>query len=102
MAWFYSFCEEIGQAAARSPLPAFFACPRFVDGGGLVAYDAEVTQGGIRTAVIVSRILEGANPDEIPVEQTTVYELLLNLKTARTWGIELPESLLLQATRVVE
>lgn len=102
MAWFYDFCEELGQAAARSPLPAVFACQSFVEAGGLVAQEAEETQGGIRTAAIVSRILEGTNPGEIPVERPTVYELLLNLKTARTWGIELPETLLLQATRIVE
>ena len=102
MAWFYGFCEELGQAAARSPLPAFFACLPFVEAGGLVAYEAEETQGGIRTAAIVSRILDGTDPSEIPVERPTVYELILNLKTARTWGIELPETLLLQATRVVE
>ena len=53
-------------------------------------------------AVIVSRILEGADPSEIPVESPTLFELVLNLKTARTWEIELPESLLLQATRVFE
>jgi len=102
MYWFYSFCEKLGQAAARSPLPAVFACQQFVEAGGLVAYEAEETQGATRTAAIVSRILDGTNPGEIPVERPTKYELLLNLKTARTWGIELPETLLLQATRVVE
>ena len=102
MAWFYGFCEELGQAAARSPLPAIFACIRFAEAGGLLSNDIELSQGGRRTAVIVGRILEGVNPGEIPVERPTLYELILNLKTARTWGIELPESLLLQATRVVE
>ncbi|MCI0542036.1 MAG: ABC transporter substrate-binding protein [Verrucomicrobiales bacterium] len=101
-AWFYGFCEELGQAAARSPLPVIFACTQFAEAGGLISNDVELSQGGRRTAVIVSRILEGANPGEIPVERPTLYELVLNLKTARTWGIELPEALLLQATRVIE
>ncbi len=102
MAWFYGFEKELGQAAAQSPLPTIFSSTAFVEAGGLISIGSHEPQGGRRMAVIVSRILEGADPSEIPVEQPTLIDIVLNLKTARNWGIEIPESLLLQATRVVE
>jgi putative ABC transport system substrate-binding protein len=102
MAWFYGYQRELGKAAARTPLPVIFESRIFVESGGLIGYQAEYSHAGQRTAAIVERILEGGDPGEIPVEQPTLFDLWLNLKTARTWGIKIPPSLLVQATGVVE
>jgi putative tryptophan/tyrosine transport system substrate-binding protein len=102
MAWFYGYQRELGNAAARTPLPVIFESRIFVESGGLIGYQAEITHPGQRTGAIVERILEGGDPGEIPVEQPTVFDLWLNLKTARTWGIEIPPSLLVRATELIE
>jgi putative ABC transport system substrate-binding protein len=102
MAWFYGYQRELGEAAAKTPLPVIFDSRIFVESGGLIGYTAENNHPGQRTAAIVERILEGGDPAEIPVEQPTMFDLWLNLKTARTWGIKFPPSLLVQATDVVE
>jgi putative tryptophan/tyrosine transport system substrate-binding protein len=102
MAWYYGYQRELGEAAARTPLPVIFESRIFVEAGGLIGYNVEISHTAQRTAAIVARILEGGDPGEIPVEQPTLFELWLNLKTARTWGIKLPPSLLVQATGVVE
>jgi len=102
MAWFVGYQRELGEAAARTPLPVIFDSQIFVESGGLIGYTPEITHPGQRTAAIVARILEGGDPGEIPVEQPTLFDLWLNLKTARTWGIKIPPSLLVQAAGVVE
>jgi putative ABC transport system substrate-binding protein len=102
MAWFYGHQQELGEAAGRTPLPVIFDSTLFVEAGGLISYGAEVSQAGTRMAAIVERILEGGDPAEIPVEQPTLFDLWLNLATARRWGIEIPPSLLLRATEVIE
>jgi putative ABC transport system substrate-binding protein len=102
MAWFHGHQRELGEAAARTPLPVIFESRIFVEAGGLIGYTAEITHPGQRTAAIVARILEGRDPGEIPVEQPTLFDLWLNLKTAQRWGIEVPPSLLVRATEVIE
>ena len=102
MAWFHGYERELGEAAAKTPLPVIFEGLRFVESGGLIGYNAEISHPGRRTAAIVERILEGGDPGEIPVEQPTLFDLWLNLKTARTWGIKIPPSLLVRATEVIE
>jgi putative ABC transport system substrate-binding protein len=102
MAWYYGYQRELGEAAARTPLPVIFESWIFVESGGLIGFQAEVTHPGERTADIVDRILEGGDPAEIPVEQPTLFDLWLNLKTAQKWGIKIPPSLLLRATEVIE
>lgn len=72
------------------------------DSGALLSYGVNILALFKRAAALVDRILRGAKPADIPVEQINVYELVVNLRTARALGIELPRSLLLQATRVIE
>ena len=81
---------------------AMLGPPATADSGVLLSYGYDAPTLFRRAAVLVDRILKGANPATIPVEQVNVYELVVNLRTARALGIELPRTLMLRATRVIE
>ena len=87
---------------AQSRLPAMFGERLYVDAGGLVSYGPNYAALYRRAAVFVDKILRGAKPAELPVEQPTKFELAINLKTAKALGLMPPQSLLLQADHVVE
>jgi len=74
----------------------------FVDAGGLMAYGVNVPYLCRRAAGYVNKILKGAKPGELPVEQPTTFELILNLKTAKALGLTIPQMLLLRADQVVQ
>jgi putative ABC transport system substrate-binding protein len=78
------------------------AASEAADAGALLSYGADLKENVKRLAPLVNRILRGANPAMIPVEQVNVFELVINRRTARALGIELPRTLMLQATRVIE
>ena len=84
-------------------VPAIYAFATYVDAGGLISYGANVYES-FRKEVppYVDRILKGASPADLPVEQMNVYEFVVNLKTARSIGVSLPQTVLLQATKVIE
>jgi putative ABC transport system substrate-binding protein len=88
--------------AARNHLPAVYPYRLFVDSGGLVAYTVQVLDSPRLVATYVDRILRGAKPADLPVQAPTKYETVLNLKTAKSLGIEVPPSLLVQADEVIE
>ena len=79
-----------------------FNSSEFVEHGGLMAYGASLTDLNRRAATYVDRILKGAKPSDLPVEQPTTFELGINLKTAKTFRLTIPPSLLLQAHQVIE
>jgi len=90
------------EFTAKRRLPTIFHQSRFVKAGGLMSYGVKVHDMFRRAATYVDKILKGANPAELPVEQPTEFELVINLKTAKQLGITIPPSLLLQATKVIK
>lgn len=97
-----SFRSEVITMAARLRIPAVYPNLEYADEGGLLAYSTEARSLFRRAASYVDRILRGAKPADLPVEQPTKFELRVNLRTARTLGIPIPQSILLRADRVIE
>jgi putative ABC transport system substrate-binding protein len=93
---------RIAELTAKSHLPALFPERQFAEAGGLMAYGPDVTVSFRRAATFVDRILKGAKPSELPVEQPTKFELVINLKTAATLGVTIPPSLLLRADQIIQ
>jgi putative ABC transport system substrate-binding protein len=93
---------RIVSIAANSRLPAIGAAREFVDLGGLMSYGANLPDLARQTAPYVDKILKGAKPAELPVEQPTRFELALNLKTAKALGLQVPDKLLAIADEVIE
>ncbi len=94
--------RKIAAAVAKARLPAIYPSLDFVDEGGLMAYNANVVDQFRHLAVFIDRILKGAVPGDMPVEQPTRFELVINMKTAKAIGIPIPQSLLLRADAVIQ
>jgi len=92
----------IVELATKGRLPTIFIYRQFVDAGGLMSYGIDVSDVGHRIADLVDQILKGTKPSEIPIFQPTHFELSINLKTAKTLGIELPPLLVARADKVIE
>jgi putative ABC transport system substrate-binding protein len=90
------------ESAARTRLPAIYTGVEYVDYGGLMAYAVSPAEMARRAAEYVDKILRGAKPADLPVEEPNTFELVLNLKAARAQGIKIPQSVLLRANRVIE
>jgi putative ABC transport system substrate-binding protein len=94
--------RRIIALAAHNRLPTVYWSRDLVDAGGLMAYGTNIPEIHRRAATFVDKILKGARPGDLPVEQPTKFELVINLKTAKTLGLAIPQSLLQQADQVVE
>jgi putative ABC transport system substrate-binding protein len=94
--------DKLVQFAASTRLPAMYFVEDFADAGGLMSYGPSIADAYRRAATHVDRILKGAKPGDLPVEQPTKFELIVNLKTAKTLGLSIPGSILLRADRVIE
>jgi len=90
------------DTAQKQGLPTMFHGSFLVERGGLVAYSASDNQLGRQAASLVDKILKGAKPADLPVEQPTKFELVINMKTAKALGLTIPPSVLLRADRVIE
>ena len=94
--------ETLVQLAAKRRLPATYGFPDFARSGGLIGYGPSVPDQARRAATYVDKILKGAKPADLPVEQPTKFELVINLKTAKALGLTIPQSLLGRADQVIE
>jgi putative ABC transport system substrate-binding protein len=101
-AMFFGQRNEIVDLAASNRLPLVAHLREFADAGGLMTYGPNVVDVHRRAAYFVDKILKGAKPGDLPVEQPTKFELVINLKTAKALGLTIPQSLLLRADELIQ
>jgi putative ABC transport system substrate-binding protein len=94
--------KRVVEFAAQRGLPAIYEIRQFVDAGGLISYGPSVPAMQRRVAGYLDKIFKGAEPSDLPVEQPTKFELVINIKTARALGLEIPPTLLSLADEVIE
>jgi putative ABC transport system substrate-binding protein len=99
---FIAHRARIAALAVKSRLPSVSAFKEYAEAGGLMAYAANFSEPGRRAASYVDKILKGAKPADLPVEEATKFELVINLKTAKALGLTVPPSLLQRADQVIE
>src|SRR5262245_16205830 len=93
---------KLGSLALRHRVPAIYQNREFTEAGGLMSYSGNVAEGYRLAGVYVGRILKGEKPADLPVQQVTKVELIINLKTAKALGVTVPISLLGRADKVIE
>jgi putative tryptophan/tyrosine transport system substrate-binding protein len=86
----------------RNAIPAMYEESRYVEAGGLMSYGPHIPDLFRRTATYVDKILKGADPANLPVEQPTKFELVINIKTAKALGLTLPDNIIVSADKVIE
>lgn len=101
LAWVV-YARRLGELAIQHRMPAISAYDVFARSGGLLAYGARYEEQAIRAAALIDRIVKGASPADLPVEQPTRFALVVNLRTAKALGLTMPDSILLRADEVIE
>jgi putative ABC transport system substrate-binding protein len=99
---FFSMARQIAELAIRNRLPTMYELRPYVEAGGLLSYGADIYAIWRQAAGFVDRILKGAKPGNLPIEQPTKFELVVNMKTAKALGLAIPSSLLLRADEVIQ
>jgi putative ABC transport system substrate-binding protein len=98
----FPHARRVAELAAKRRLPAMYELRPYVEAGGLISYGADITEIWGRAAVFVDKILKGAKPADLPVEQPLKFELVINLKTAKALGLTIPQSILVRADQVIQ
>jgi len=93
---------RIVEFTVRRRLPAMYSNPPYIDAGGLMIYTANIPQNYRRAAAYVDKILKRAKPADLPVQQPTAYDFVINIKTAQALGLTIPKLVLQQATEIIE
>ena len=93
--------KQIVELAVKNRMPGVYAQPEYIDAGGLMSYGASFTDIFQRAATYVDKILKGARPADLPVEQPEKFEFVINLKTAKQIGLTIPPQVLARADRVI-
>jgi putative ABC transport system substrate-binding protein len=94
--------KSIAEFAMRNRLPAMSPFREFAESGGLMSYGPNLREFHLRAAIFVDKILRGAKAADLPIEQPTKFELVINLKTAKTLGLSIPQTLLVRADEVIQ
>jgi putative ABC transport system substrate-binding protein len=94
--------RRLVDLAAKNRLPTMYPWRNAVDAGGFIAYGTDLRHAWYRAAFLIDKIFKGASPAEMPVEQPTKFELVINLKTAKALGLTIPQSLLVRADEIIE
>ena len=98
----YQASKQIADFVVKNRVPAISPFRSFADAGGLMAYGPKFDDFRRRAALYVDKILKGAKPGDLPIEQPTTFELVINLKAAKALGLTIPQSLLLRADEVIQ
>jgi ABC-type uncharacterized transport system substrate-binding protein len=99
---FFGERRHMAKLGVQHRLPTIYGSPEYAEAGGLLAYGADLADGFRRAPFYVDRILKGAQPGDLPIEQATKFRLVLNLKTAKAIGLIIPPSVLARADEVIE
>ena len=99
---FVANLKRIADFAAKNHLPSIFHLREFADAGGLITYGPDRSDLFRRAAAYIDKILKGTKPADLPIQRPTKFELVINLKTAKALGIDVPPTLLVRADEVIE